>query len=95
MLTSKPSFAAMWTVCEVKTYRFHLGQRWWRKIQSLGMSKRYGKKEFDVSVFEENNQTVVFTTREIQRLFAFEFISNLPNDRRVETVLRLSARKLY
>jgi hypothetical protein len=34
---------------EVKECRFHLGQSWWRKIQSLGLSKQYGKKDSEVS----------------------------------------------
>jgi hypothetical protein len=33
----------VWPSCEVKAHRFHLGQSWWRKIQSLGLSKQYGK----------------------------------------------------
>jgi len=33
----------VWPGCEVKAC-FHLGQSWWRKIQSLGFSKQYGKK---------------------------------------------------
>jgi len=35
--------------CEVKACRFHLGQSWWRKIQSLGLSKQHGKKGSEVS----------------------------------------------
>jgi len=33
----------VWPSCEVKARRFHLGQSWWRKIQSLGLSKQYGE----------------------------------------------------
>jgi len=33
----------VWPGREVKACRFHLGQNWWRKIQSLGLSKQYGK----------------------------------------------------
>jgi hypothetical protein len=37
----------VWPRCEVKTFRFHLGQNWWSKIrvQFLGLSKQYRKKE--------------------------------------------------
>jgi len=31
--------------CAVKASRFHLGQSWWRKMKSLGLSKQYGKKD--------------------------------------------------
>ena len=34
----------VWPGCEVKVCRFHLEQSWWGKIQSLGLSKQYGKK---------------------------------------------------
>ena len=37
--------ATVWPGCEAKTCHFHLGQSWWRKIQSLGLSKQYGKKD--------------------------------------------------
>jgi hypothetical protein len=41
----------VWPGCEVKAYPFHLGENWWRKIQSLGPSKQYGKKEPYASQF--------------------------------------------
>jgi len=41
----------VWPGCEVKACRFRLGQGWWRKIQSLGLSKQYGKKDPEVSRF--------------------------------------------
>jgi len=41
----------VWPSCEVEACRFHLGQSWWRKIQSLGLSKQYGKKDSEKSQF--------------------------------------------
>jgi hypothetical protein len=41
----------LWSGCEVKARLFHLGQSWWRKIQSFGLSKQHGKKDFEVSQF--------------------------------------------
>ena len=41
----------VWPGLEVKACRFHLGQSWWRKIQSLGLSKQCGKKDSEVSQF--------------------------------------------
>ena len=37
------------TDCEVKAIRFHLRESWWRKIQFLGLSKQYGKKDSEIS----------------------------------------------
>jgi len=34
----------VWLGLEIKACRFHLGQSWWQKIQSLRLSKQYGKK---------------------------------------------------
>jgi transposase-like protein len=34
----------VWPGLEVKACRFHLEKSWWRKIQSLGLNKQYGKK---------------------------------------------------
>ena len=34
----------VWPGLEVNACRFHLGQSWWRKMQSLGLNKQYGKK---------------------------------------------------
>jgi len=52
----------VWPGRAVKAFRFHLGQSWWRKIKSLGLSKQNGKKERGKSVPEENIRTVAFTT---------------------------------
>jgi len=41
----------VWPGLEFKACRFHLGQSWWWKIQSLGFSKQYGKKDSEVSQF--------------------------------------------
>ena len=57
----------VWPGLEVKSCRFHLRQSWWRKIQSLELSKHYGKKDSEVC-----------------DCFALEFLSNLPNDKRVD-----------
>jgi len=43
----------VWQGCEAKTCCFHLGQSWWRKIQSLGLSKQYGKEDCEVNQFSK------------------------------------------
>jgi hypothetical protein len=75
----------VWPGCEVKTCRFHLGQRWWRKIQSLGLSKEYGKNDSEVSQFLKKIFGLsLLPPAEVGDCFALEFISHLPNDKRVE-----------
>jgi len=36
---------------EIKACRFHVGQSWWWKMLSFGLSKQYGKKDSEVSQF--------------------------------------------
>jgi len=75
----------VWPGLEVKTCRFHLGQSWWRKIQSLGLSKQYGKKNSEVSQFLKTIFGLsLLPPAEVCDFFALEFLSNLPKDKRVE-----------
>ena len=75
----------VWPGCEVKACRFHLGQSWWRKIQSLGLSKQYGTKDSEVSQFLKKIFGLsLLPPAEVSDCFALDFISNLPNDKRVE-----------
>ena len=39
------AMTTLWPGLEAKACRLHLGQSWWRKTQSLGLSKQYGKKD--------------------------------------------------
>jgi hypothetical protein len=74
-----------WRNCEIKACRLHLGQSWWRKIQSLGLSKQYGKKDSEVSQFMKKLFGLsLLPLAEVSDCFAFDFISNLPDDKRVE-----------
>jgi hypothetical protein len=41
----------LWPGLDVKVCRFHLGQNWWLKTQSLEISKQYGKKDSEVNQF--------------------------------------------
>ena len=80
----------MWPSLEIKAFRFLLRKSWWRKIQSLGLKMQYGKKDSEVSqFFEENIRTVAFTTGGTLRVFMLEFLSILPNNK------RLPVRKLH
>ena len=81
--------------CEVKACRFHLGQSWWRKIQSLGLSKQHGKRLWGKSFLEENIRTVGFTTGGSQRLICVGQYIHSSERQASGTVLRLPARKLY
>jgi len=55
------------------------------KIQYLGLSKQYGKKDSEVSQFLKKifGQSLLPST-EVCDCFALEILSNLPNDKRVE-----------
>ena len=90
MLTSKPPFTTqyvttVWPGLEVKACRFHLGQSQRQKIQYLGLSKQYGNKNSGVSQFLKKIFGLSLSPPvEVCDRFAFEFLSNLPNDKRVE-----------
>ena len=71
--------------CEVNACRFHLGESWWRKIQFLGLSKQYGKKDSEVSEFLKKIIGLsLLPPAEFSDCFALDFISNLPKEKRVE-----------
>jgi len=75
----------LWPVLEVQAIRFHLRQSWWRKIQSLGLSTQYGKKDSEVSQFlKKIFGLLLLPSAEVCDCFSLEFLSSLPNDKRVE-----------
>jgi len=75
----------VWPGCEVKACRFHLGQCWRCKIQTLGLSKQYGKKYSEASQFLKKIFALSFLPpAEVNDSLALKFISNLPNDKRLE-----------
>jgi len=75
----------VWPGCEVKACRFYLGRSWWRKVQSLGLSKQYGKKDSEVIQFLKKIFGLsLLPPAEVCDCFALEFLTNLPNDMRVE-----------
>jgi hypothetical protein len=76
----------VWPRCEVKACRFHLGQSWWWKIQSLGLSKQYAEKDSEVSQFLKKIFGLsLLLPAEVGECFAFDFISQFPNDRQVDS----------
>jgi hypothetical protein len=79
-----------WPGLEVTACRFHLGQSWWWKIQSLGLNMQYGKKDSEVSQFLKKIFGLsLLPPAEACECFTLEFLSNLPKDK------RLPARKIY
>jgi hypothetical protein len=82
---------------EVKACRLHLGQSLWRKIQSLGLSKQYGKKDPEVSQFlKKIFGLLLLPTAEVCDCFACVGIFIQSSERQASgTVLRLPVRKLY
>jgi hypothetical protein len=54
-------------------------------MQSLGLSKQYGKKDSEVSQFlKKISGLSLLPPAEVCDCFVMEFLSNLPNDKRVE-----------
>ena len=75
----------VWPGLEVKSCRLYLGHSCWRKMQSLGLSKQYGKKDSEVSQFlKKIFWLLLLPPEEVCDCFTLEFLSNLPNDKRVE-----------
>ena len=75
----------VWPGCEVRACHLHLGLSYWRKTQSLGLGKQYGKKDPEVSQFLKKIFGLsLLPPAEICDCFVLEFLSNLPNDKRVE-----------
>ena len=75
----------VWPGLEFKASRFRLGQSWWRKIQSLGLSMQYVKKDSEASQFLKKIFGLSFLPpAEVCDCFALEFLTNLLNDKRVE-----------
>ena len=79
------AMTTVWPGLEVKACRLHLGKSWWWVIQSLGLSKQYGKKDSEVSQFLQKIFGLsLLPPAEVSDCFALDFISNLPNDKRME-----------
>jgi hypothetical protein len=79
------ALATVWPGLEINACRLHLGQSWWRKIQSLGLSKQYGKKDSEVSQFMKKIFGLsLLPLAEVCECFALEILSYPPNDKRVE-----------
>ena len=75
----------VWPCCEVKVCRLHLGQSWWRKIQSLGLSRQCVKKDAELSQFlKKIFGLALLPPTEVTDYFVLDFISNLPYDKRME-----------
>ena len=76
----------IWPGLELKACRFHLGQSWWWKMRSLGLSKQYGKKDCEVTsqFLKKTFGLSPLPPAEVCDFFVLEFLSNLPNDNRVE-----------
>jgi len=74
----------VWPGLEDKACRFHLGQSWWWKIQSLGLSKQCGKKDSEISQFLKKTFGLsLLPPAEVCDCSAFEFLFNLPKDKQV------------
>ena len=71
----------VWPGLEVKACRFHLGQSWWRKMHSLGLSKQYEEKNSELSQFLKNIFGLSpLPPATVCDCFTLEFLYNLPNE---------------
>jgi len=78
---SDKSVARPWRESMPFAFRTH----WWRKIQYLGLNKQYRKKDSEGSQFLKDIFGLsLLPPAEVSDWFAFDFISNLTNNRRVE-----------
>jgi hypothetical protein len=67
----------------VKCCRFHLGQSWWRKIQSLSLSNEYKDKESDIGKWLLMTFGLHFVSSDsIEDIFAEVIMSEAPSDSR-------------
>ena len=88
--------ATVWPGWEVKACRFHLGQSWWQKTQTLGLGKQYGKKDSEVSqLLKKMFGLPLLPPADVSECFALDFISNISNDKRVEQFCDYQVKKLY
>jgi len=86
----------VWLGLVVKPSRSHLGQSWWRKIQSSGLSKQYGMIDSEVSQFlKKIFRLSLLPPAEFCDCFTLEFFFHFSERQASGTVLRLAARKLY
>jgi hypothetical protein len=68
---------------ERKGWSFHLGQSWWRKIQSLGLSNEYKDKESDIGKWLLMTFGLHFVSSDsIEYIFAEVIMSEAPSDSR-------------
>jgi hypothetical protein len=87
VLTSKPPFTTQWQERGQAWKVKHVVSIWDRAGggKSLGLSKQYGKKGSEVSQFLKKIFWLsLLPPAEGCYCFALEFLSNLPNDKRVE-----------
>jgi len=76
---------SVWPGLEVTECRLNFGGRWWREMQSLGLSKKYGKKDSGVSLFLKKIFGLSFLPpAEVCDCFAWEILFSLPNEKREE-----------
>ena len=75
----------VWPGLDVKSMSFPFRTEMVAEIQSLGLSKQYGKKDSEVSQFLKKIFGLsLLPPVEVCDCFALEFLSNLPNGKRLE-----------
>jgi hypothetical protein len=66
----------------IKSSRFHLGQTWWRKIQSLGLAKEYKNYGSVISKWLTHIFGLAFLQlSDVGNSFAEDLVPNMPDDK--------------
>jgi hypothetical protein len=69
----------------IKSCRFHLGQAWWKKIQTLDLAKEYKKNVTDISKWLHHFFGLAFLNPEdVGDSFAEDLIPDMPSDNKVQ-----------
>jgi hypothetical protein len=74
----------VWPGCAVKAFRFHLAESRWRKQNLWDSANSVERKTEVIQFLKKIFGLSLLPPAEVCECFALEFLSNLPNDKRVE-----------
>ena len=65
----------------IKGCQFHLGQAMWRKIQELGLSKIYSKRDSDIAKWLSHTFGFAYLdSQEVEDSFVFKILPDTPSE---------------
>lgn len=78
--------AATWNDAKLIGCRFHLGQAWFRKLQSIGLTKEYKDESSIIGKWLQYIFGLPFLNpSEVGDCFSFDLMEDMPNDERVSS----------